>query len=318
MKTKNMLAIFSAALIGGATQLTVQSHEMCEGFIPPNDLKISAQFFDASQGGITEEEFNTVLDRIENLYAAEIQSHGATLVINRLWNDGTVNASAEQKNGQWILNMYGGLARHPETTRDGFALVACHEMGHHLGGAPKYKNGWLPWSSSSWASNEGESDYYSTLKCLRRYFAQDTSSFVVENKWLTNNIDPLVEGRCRETFTNTDEQNYCIRNSYAGLATAKLLNALNKGKTTPDFNTPDTSVVSKTNDNHPAAQCRLDTYFSAAICSVPVSESLSNSDYRPGSCYDSKKHKYGFRPSCWFSTKKSFGGFSGIVKNIFY
>jgi hypothetical protein len=317
-KTKKIITAFSLAILGGATQWTNSAQELCEGFAPPNDLKISVQFFNAAAGGITEEDFNFVLDRIEKLYASEVQSHGAKLVINRLWSDATVNASAEQSGGKWILNMYGGLARHPETTKDGFALVACHEMGHHLGGAPKYKNGWFPWSPTSWASNEGEADYYSTLKCMRRYFAEDTTSFVVENKWLKNEVDSTVDSRCREMFTNTDEQNFCVRNSYAGLATARLLNALNKGKTIPQFSTPDTSVVSKTNDNHPAAQCRLDTYFSASTCTVPVRDNLSNTDYRPGSCYDSKSHKYGLRPTCWFSTKKSFGSLNNSGKNIFY
>jgi hypothetical protein len=308
-----------ATLLMGATATNLQtSNELCEGFAPPNDRKIPALFFDASQGGITEIEFNSVLDRLQSLYAAEIRSHGGELVINRLWDDSTVNASAEQKNGQWILNMYGGLARHKETTKDGFALVACHEMGHHLGGSPKYKKSWFPWGGSSWASNEGQSDYYAVLKCLRRYFAEDSSSFVIENKILTGDVDPLVDSRCREMFNNTDDQNFCIRNSYAGLSTARLLNDLNNGKTAPNFNTPDNSVVKTTNDSHPAAQCRLDTYFSGSTCTVTVSEKLSDTDYRPGTCYDGNTHKFGLRPRCWFSTKKSIFDLKALPKNVFY
>jgi hypothetical protein len=318
MKLKLILLALAILMVGKATVHTHKSHELCEGFLPPNDMKISAMFFDASQGGISHEDFDAVLDRIQMLYADEIKTHNAELVINRLWDDGTVNASAEQTNGKWMLNMYGGLARHQETTKDGFALVACHEMGHHLGGAPKYKNGWLPWSTSSWASNEGEADYYSTLKCLRRYFAVDNSSFVSENKWLSNSVDPLVDSRCNAMFDNTDERNFCVRGSYAGLATSRLLNSLGGRKVPPDFGTPDSTVVSKTNDNHPQAQCRLDTYFSGATCSVAVSENLSNRDYRPGSCYDANKTKYGLRPKCWFSTKKTFGSVGGTLNTVFY
>jgi hypothetical protein len=318
MKFKIILSALILLGVSKASMLIQGPEELCEGFVPPNDIKISALGFDATQGGITHEQFDAVLDRIQLLYADEIKSHNAVLVINRLWDDATVNASAQQSNGKWILNMYGGLARHPETTKDGFALVACHEMGHHLGGAPKIKNSWLPWGSASWASNEGQADYYSTLKCLRRYFAQDTSSFVFENKLMKDAVDPLVDGRCREMFTNTDDQNLCVRESYSGLATARLLNSLSNGKTQPNFNTPDTSVVSKTNDNHPAAQCRLDTYFSASTCTVAVSEALSDTDYRPGTCYDSTKNKFGLRPKCWFSTKKAFGSIVGTPKNIFY
>jgi hypothetical protein len=321
MKLKLILSALVTLVVGKSALLTYNSHELCEGFVPPNDLKISSLFFDASQGGISHEDFDAVLDRIQLLYDDEIKSHNAKLVINRLWADATVNASAEQKSGKWILNMYGGLARHPETTKDGFAVVVCHEMGHHLGGAPKYKNSSWPWSSASWASNEGEADYYSTLKCMRRYFSMDTSSFVSENKLMNGVTDPLVNARCNEMFTNTDDRNYCIRSSYAGLSTARLLNAIGSGKVAPQFNTPDSSVVSKTNDNHPRAQCRLDTYFSAATCSVAVSEALSDKDFRQGSCYDEKQTKYGLRSKCWFSTKKSFSGFGDIAnlpKTIFY
>jgi hypothetical protein len=321
MKLKLILSAIGMLLVGKVSLLYYGSHELCEGFAPPNDLKISSLAFDATQGGITHKEFDAVLDRIQYLYEDEIALHKGELVIKRLWDTDTVNASAEEYKGQWILNMYGGLARHPETTKDGFALVVCHEMGHHLGGAPKYKNEKYPWLTQ-WASNEGEADYYATLKCLRRYFALDTSSFVSENKLMGGTVDPLVESRCQKMFLNTDERNICVRSTYAGLATSRLLNAISSGKTMPKFNTPDKSVVSKTNDSHPAAQCRLDTYFSGATCPVVVGSALSNTDYRPGSCFDEKKTLYGLRSRCWFSTSnKTLNSVFDVVdlpRTVFY
>ena len=61
-------------------------------------------------------------------------------------------------------------------TVDGMALVACHEMGHHMGGAPKIDG----WYGSSWATNEGGADYYGTLKCARRFFAGDDNASIVK------------------------------------------------------------------------------------------------------------------------------------------
>ena len=52
------------------------------------------------------------MDRVQSIYGPIVAAHGGRLVINRLWEDATVNASAEQVGGDWILNMYGGLARH--------------------------------------------------------------------------------------------------------------------------------------------------------------------------------------------------------------
>jgi Zn-dependent protease with chaperone function len=54
--------------------------------------------------------------------------------------------------------MFGGLARDPLVTKDGFSAVICHEIGHHIAGAPR--------KGFSWASNEGQADYFATTKCL--------------------------------------------------------------------------------------------------------------------------------------------------------
>ena len=37
--------------------------------------------------------------------------------------------------------MFGGLAGHETITTDAFALVACHELGHHIGGAQRKQAG---------------------------------------------------------------------------------------------------------------------------------------------------------------------------------
>ena len=47
------------------------------------------------------------------------------------WKNDTVNANAQQRGRNWIVNMYGGLARRPEIFFRRFAMVLCHELGHH-------------------------------------------------------------------------------------------------------------------------------------------------------------------------------------------
>ena len=133
------------------------------GIVEDNDLNIPADSLYV--GGITEAQFNAVIDKIEVIYSPIAKSLGKEYLVARKWDDGTVNANASQSGSKWNINMYGGLARHATITEDGFALVLCHETGHLLGGAPKVA-GFM----NKWASNEGQADYFANLKCLRKTF----------------------------------------------------------------------------------------------------------------------------------------------------
>ena len=86
----------------------------------------------------------------------------------------------------------------------------------------------------------------------------------------------------------------------AGLSTAKLFQALRNQSTAPDFTTPDANEVSKTNHNHPETQCRLDTYFQGAICSLSEMVDVDQEDATAGVCNRSAGDLTGVRPLCWF------------------
>ncbi|WP_374001810.1 hypothetical protein [Bdellovibrio bacteriovorus] len=58
--------------------------------------------------------------------------------------------------------------------------------------------------------------------------------------------------------------------------------------------------MTRTDDRHPATQCRLDTYFAGSLCVAKENEKLSNSDYKAGSCY-TPRDAVGARPRCWFA-----------------
>jgi hypothetical protein len=295
MNRISLLATSIALILStGLGVAATQKRELCEGFVPPNTMKIPVgwkapigwksrvQFGKAASkvGGITEKQFNDVMDRMEKLYTDEIKQQGATLKINRNWTDDTVNASAEEIGKTWVLNMYGGLARHPEINLEGMALVVCHEMGHHRGGAPHYGDSY---GSSDWGTNEGGADYYATLKCLRRYFAEDDNASILAQAQL----DPFAVSQCKSQFTNDKDVQLCERSSMSGSSVR------------PQYNTPDKTEVGEMDDNHPATQCREDTYFAGATCHVDVSVPNSNTDYREGSCVQGVD-TVGYRPRCWF------------------
>ena len=71
-----------------------------------------------------------------------------------------VNANCMRNNGVVTVNMYGGLARRPEVTPEGFALVLCHELGHAYGGTPYI-------FQQAQIAAEGQADYYGEQTCLK-------------------------------------------------------------------------------------------------------------------------------------------------------
>lgn len=290
-----ILATTAAIALVATTTPNTAPTDLCEGFLPPNSLRIPVgtkhpwAFGDSFAGGLSEQDFNAVIDRFEQIYRDDFTQAGGTLMVRRLWTSAEVNAYAKQQGGTWYIDMYGGLARHPAMTTDGMALVICHEAGHHLGGAPKYPGRGWP------ATNEGGADYFATLKCLRRTFAADDNASIVASAQL----DPLAKAQCESQFTNSADQLLCERASLASTSVGLVFMDLYKETSPPSFGTPDSRVVSQMFDGHPHTQCRLDTYFNGSICPVDVSAPLSDTDYRQGSCVEGQASA-GFRPRCWF------------------
>jgi hypothetical protein len=261
-----------------------------EGFVPKNNLKIYAN--QKSINGITETQFNDVITKVETIYAPIISSMGATLQIERNWTDPTVNAYAQQMGKTWKVSMFGGLARHETITYDAMALVVCHEIGHHIGGAPRKISPW----SSPWASNEGQADYFATLKCLRRAWNEDNNEEVIASM----DVPAALSKACSSQHLWSADYAVCVRGGMAGLSVANLFKALRNATVEPKFDTPDPKVVAKTDDNHPAYQCRLDTYFQGALCEKAFNEDVSASSEVTGTCHGSTGQTSGLRPLCWF------------------
>ncbi len=279
----------AVAVIAGLSISASNEQQLCEGFVPENDLSIPVGALNVS--GVTEADFNKVLDIVQAYYGPHIASLGGRLSINRDWQSTTVNASAERSGSTYRINMYGGLARHPAITKDGFMLVACHEIGHHIGGYPK-SGGWF----NSWATNEGGADYYANLRCLRLLFTPEETAQFVES----NEIDPVLKQTCEEQYQTQEDENICMRAGMAGLSGATLFQVLREEEQAPRFDTPDTNVVPRMDNSHPGTQCRLDTYYNGTICTVDQSEPVSDEDPNVGACTTDRGFNTGVRPRCWF------------------
>ncbi|MBC7532556.1 MAG: hypothetical protein H7318_13355 [Oligoflexus sp.] len=266
-------------------------------FLPPNNLNL--QDNRRAVSNVTEAQFNETIDEAIAFYGPFMKANfGATFSVSRRWTDSTVNASATQFLGTWTVNMYGGLARRPETTQDGFALVLCHEIGHHLGGYP---------FASAWAADEGEADYFATQSCARDLWKDQKEKNAISRDL----IEAYPKALCDAAWTDTDAQNLCYRTMNGGKSLANLLSAL--GGTKASYETTDKKVVKTTNHAHPDGQCRLDTYVAASLCPQTFDASVI-----PGKDLGSKRNTadaeeasgrftclaqdftVGTRPLCWF------------------
>lgn len=282
------LGFFAAALLG----LTTGAHA---SILPPNDLHLQDGFL---EGGLTEDQFNDIIDVVSDFYRPIVKQKGGDLVVIRKWSDSTVNAYANRQGKKWNVSMFGGLARRPEVTPDGFALVICHEIGHHIAGFPFVRE---------WAANEGQSDYFATQACGRNLWKTD---FKINASFQTT-VNPVAKAKCNDRWESQTERDLCYRVSEAGFSLANLLGALGGQK--PDFSKPDTSAVLKTNHAHPKAQCRLDTYLAGGLCDIDFDDDLIPGSGRlmddkakekqalSVSCSQfDKTREFAGKPACWF------------------
>lgn len=262
-------------------------------------------------GGINEADFNSAIDehktKFDNYEVGDkkglVQSFGATWTIAKLWSNNTKNANASKRGSKWHINMYGGLARYNTITKDGFALVLCHEMGHLVGGFPAYGSG----SREKLMADEGNSDYYATYACAEFLWADQEEL----NAKARDVVKPAAKAFCDKVYPeDEDDQNLCYRKVNGSEGLAKFLN----GGKDVSFDKPDTKKVSKTSHRHPRGQCRLDTYMAGAACkkyedwkheAYPANEKEMNEQSCSGSYPNDATavKEQGLRPRCWFAPR---------------
>ncbi len=248
LKFTKLITVLFLLVISGISHGRVKSVPVCRGFLPPNSLKIPIGR-ESFGNGVTEDEFNKVISKVEEIYRPRVAHYGGTLDVRREWSNSEVNAYAVREGSTFVVRMLGGLARHYAMTPDALALVLCHEIGHHVGGVPHYTT-----AGGQWAAVEGQADYFANLKCMRQVFLPDDNEAILKNKV----IPAEARTRCEAQFTQKVDQLVCMRSSLAGLASGEIFAALG-GATIPTLDHRDPSVVASTFESHPQAQCRVDT-----------------------------------------------------------
>ena len=245
---------------------------------------------------INEADFDLLVERISETFTGLFKKQGLKLKISANWNNPKVNAFSDQSGSTRYIYLFGGYARYPMMDKDTFLSVICHEVGHHLGGFPRE-------SGSTWASAEGQADYYSTLKCMKMILKDD-----IENEKIALSLDlpNEVKDQCRSQFIQDDDYFICLRSAKA----SEIYGKINASLATPDSRkeisllTPDKKRVASTNLSYPLPQCRVDTKFQGALCNVDVNIPLGYDDENKGACSIKNGNTFGVRPTCWFIPRR--------------
>lgn len=258
-----------------------------------------------SFAAISEAEFVESHKNLIKIYGPIVKDLGMNLSINGSWEDDLVNAFAvrEEATKKWEIMTSGGLARLPKITSDGYKLILCHELGHFLGGFPK-----KPFlRTHTWSSVEGQSDYFATLKCTRKLFADNDNETIVKKF----QIPEFLNKSCRKTFVNNNEINICIRSAMASLNLVEVLEAEfaridSVAPNTLSFEILAPAIKNKALDSHhPDNQCRLNTFLQGSLCDKDVNEPLSNESDSNGICSITNGDILGLRPTCWYNPTTS-------------
>lgn len=255
---------------------------------------------------VSEEEFSKTVQDVVDVYKPYALKLGAELKPILIWDDPRPLASARRNGYQWLIYFNGGMARDQYITKDGFVMVVCHELAHHFGG--------FPFKRLSWATNEGQADYYAAQTCLPLIWAEDQEG----NAKARTFVHSVPKKECDSIWESEERQNLCYRIAMAGKSMAEMLDAMNDFKVTIDFDTPTTNKVQLWTKNiHPSNQCRLDTFLAGALCTVDGDLNVIPG-YHQGKVSNSKdaeleSYRYscsrrdGFeksaRPLCWYKPR---------------
>jgi hypothetical protein len=250
--------------------------------------------------------FVQLIESVLSAFQPAAAKHNAVLSYEVNWNSSGAGAFTLRRNGgrDWHILFYDGLIRLPYVTDDLVQMIACHEVGHHIGGYPFKENGW--------AAAEGQADYFSTHACLPKLWQTEQQ----KNSTFRDRVNPSIRSWCEAAFPTQERRDICFRTGFA-MEAARLYEG-NGNPNSPRFDTPDSSMVTETFLMHPAAQCRLDTEIAGMLCNLPfdmfhipglgvtgqntLDAERDSNRYICNSSPAADPRIQGNRPRCWFAS----------------
>ncbi len=160
------------------------------------------------------------------------------------------------------------LHRNPNINPDAYLAMLCHEVGHLLGGKPYSANTMKPspqWASNTPSSSEGQSDYFSSLVCMKKVFAETNASKIVDIA-----VTPKIKNLCERQYPKILDQNICKRSIKAGYDLMLYISSIYSsfGPLT-DFLKMEMDASEgrglSVGQMYPSLQCRFDTIVAGAL-----------------------------------------------------
>ncbi len=257
--------------------------------LPSNTL--SSSIDSEWDNGYPESRYNLVLDTFQRVIGPKVAATGAQFTIERDWSDGSVNCFSWKNSVEFGIEIPGGMARYDFITEEAFIMVICHEIGHVLGGAPH----------NNMTSIEGQSDYFSALKCARWMMPEIVPAAPAPNQPVPD-YQEAVNNACERAYPEGAGRDICLRSVTGAHPLSRLYAKVSGGPTQPSILTPTAPEldVRTTLSTHPKPQCRLDSLVRGSLCPVSVDSTVSYSDPYAGSCGPQLSPEFG-RPGCWFA-----------------
>ncbi len=206
-----------------------------------------------------------------------------------------------------MIVIKSGLFSYPEMSEDLLLGLLCHELGHHLGGNPKKKR--VKDGRDSWASAEGQADFFSTAKCLRRYFWDKKNDDFNEKTVHHPEVLHFCE-KIKNSFFLDFHQ--CLKVGSIAREMALFYQRLQRKYLMREeislFKYKATASPKIILD-YPSGQCRLETLFAGiALCQSPWDHwGDTVLDCRIDLSDDNLQEKHSFfsgeRPNCWYLDK---------------
>ena len=119
----------------------------------------------APNADIQQSDFYLIPVKIISLFQKELSALKYPLALDARWDSPYFGAGVSLYNNQFSLMILGGSTRIQGFTKEAYAALVCHELGHMIGGAPFQT---IP--GAEWSSSEGQSDFFAASVCLPRYF----------------------------------------------------------------------------------------------------------------------------------------------------
>jgi hypothetical protein len=264
-------------------------------FNPTEMNPLDYRFSEAERNNSPELEhsFNETIDEVFEIFSPIFKSMDKIVKVKKDWLNQRQNAYVmmypsgygEREFSEVVF--YGGLLRFPGMNADSLALVACHEIGHIIGGSPVSISGDFIFSV------EGQADYFATAKCAKLFFGPKNNEL-----WLKN--QPFIDNDIQRMCFNDDNMPLCTRILMASKKLARFFT-----NHSPEFRlsvlTPSKVKAKKTWVIHPDAQCRLDTFVQGYFCKADETLMPKNDDPNFAYCSENNGDMAGLRPSCWYN-----------------